>query len=227
MGVSQAHNVLDLNFSEIKHLPFVLSFSTHSLLFFLKKSIARLTHLFISITSLSKFSSTSCDFLAVDFRYTFASLLLRSSSIVYTPTQLLGPESKLRIKITLSNTTMADADAPVTTLVPFNTLPSCVSDCGPLYDANGGCVPPGVAEGSEDTYINCFCQNSAVQGLYNDPPLDICNGNCAADPTGYTSLRDWFTDFCIGVQAGVAGATSTADSSSSASNSNSNGGGDW
>ncbi|KAK8056387.1 hypothetical protein PG993_001614 [Apiospora rasikravindrae] len=51
---------------------------------------------------------------------------------------------------------------PATTVVPFASLPSCATLCGPLYDANGACVPPAAPQADADTGIQSwftqFCQ---------------------------------------------------------------------
>ncbi|EQL00643.1 hypothetical protein OCS_03646 [Ophiocordyceps sinensis CO18] len=50
---------------------------------------------------------------------------------------------------------MAQAQAPITTIPPFNDagkLPDCAKRCGPLYDANGACVPPAAPEAAAGSY---------------------------------------------------------------------------
>ncbi|KAF7549621.1 hypothetical protein G7Z17_g6274 [Cylindrodendrum hubeiense] len=87
-----------------------------------------------------------------------------------------------------------------TTIVPFtNTalLPSCAAACGPLYDANGACVPPAV--------------DAAVASWFRD----ICSVADDSDDTGDNNgdVSSTTTD--------SAGSTSTSKSGSSS------GGGDW
>ncbi|KAJ2899560.1 uncharacterized protein MKZ38_002993 [Zalerion maritima] len=115
---------------------------------------------------------------------------------------------------------------PTTTIVPFASLPSCATNCGPLYDANGACVPPAAAEADETTYEQCFCDYSELQGLLNDPPSDVCNGACSGDSEGYTSIRDWFTSLRNEVATDT-DSTATATSTSSSGGSSSSKGQDW
>ncbi|KAL2263159.1 hypothetical protein VTK26DRAFT_7983 [Humicola hyalothermophila] len=120
-----------------------------------------------------------------------------------------------------------------TTLFPVEALPTCVTNCGPLYDANGACVPPGAEPGTPETYNTCFC---------NDPRLapfktgtgGVCDAACpqAAD---LSSIQAWYTDFCAtatgdgenGAPTGTETGTGTARPGSSGGSQGGGGGGSW
>ncbi|KAH7312451.1 hypothetical protein B0I35DRAFT_56612 [Stachybotrys elegans] len=136
---------------------------------------------------------------------------------------------------------MANVQGPITTIPPFtNTeiLPSCATLCGPLYDANGACVPPGGPPGDDAAYTACFCSHQAVNRL-STVADDVCNGVCPE--AGMTSIANWFRDICSvgnndngngnngGNNNGNQASTSTRGGSSSGSNGsvNNGGGGDW
>jgi hypothetical protein len=88
---------------------------------------------------------------------------------------------------------MAD---PVTTIPPFaNTkeLPACATFCGPLYDANGACVPPVVPVGQASAYTACFCAHSTV-APFSSASAGICDEAC--QPDGLASIQNWFQGIC-------------------------------
>ncbi|KAK8049452.1 hypothetical protein PG994_011182 [Apiospora phragmitis] len=117
---------------------------------------------------------------------------------------------------------------PATTVVPFASLPSCATLCGPLYDANGACVPPAAPQADADTYDKCFCQNAKLQPFYQGSSGVCGTGVCDADPNGLSGIQSWFTQFCQGKQAGSQ--TTSAGGSSSTSGSKASqqgGGGSW
>ncbi|KFA63629.1 hypothetical protein S40285_03181, partial [Stachybotrys chlorohalonatus IBT 40285] len=138
---------------------------------------------------------------------------------------------------------------PTTTIPPFadsNILPSCAAFCGPLYDANGGCVPPAVAPADDSVYTACFCSN-AVVAPFSTGVAGVCDGACTAT-ADLSSIAGWFRDICSvqnnddnnnggdnngGNQNGngqtTATTTTRGSSGSNGSNSgaNSGGGGDW
>lgn len=110
--------------------------------------------------------------------------------------------------------------------MPFTALPSCALSCGPLYDANGACVPPNVATAAATVYDQCFCSFHALQP-FSTGSTGVCDGACTgAASTDLGSIAGWFTSFCD--QAGVAATTTTAAAgSTSGSSSDSGGGGSW
>ncbi|KAM0281038.1 hypothetical protein ACHAQH_003767 [Verticillium albo-atrum] len=130
---------------------------------------------------------------------------------------------------------MADPALPSTTIIPFGSLPACAANCGVLYDANGGCVPPASGNSVDN---NCFCDFAALQPFQQGSVNGVCDAaGCA--PSDLTSIQSWYTSFCtaalgdstptITTGTGTA-ASSTPSSGGSAGNSNSGqsgGGGDW
>ncbi|KAK6062582.1 hypothetical protein SCUP515_13227 [Seiridium cupressi] len=117
---------------------------------------------------------------------------------------------------------------PVTTVVEFSALPSCATLCGPLYDANGACVPPNVATADANTYDSCFCAYSALQP-FSSTSAGVCDSACTGDSTGLSSIQGWFASFCQGKVATATSSTSSASSTSTSGSGSSSdsGGGDW
>lgn len=114
---------------------------------------------------------------------------------------------------------------PSTTVVPFASLPSCATKCGPLYDANGACVPPVVAVSNEETYDTCFCNYNKLQPFLTGTS-NVCD-TAGCDSSGITSIRNWFTSFCNGKAAAATTSTASSSSTGTSNNSSSSGGGDW
>ncbi|KAJ2999117.1 hypothetical protein NUW58_g109 [Xylaria curta] len=116
---------------------------------------------------------------------------------------------------------------PTTTIVPFGSLPSCAAKCGPLYDANGACVPPVNPSTDENTWKSCFCAFGTLQPLKSGPN-DVCSGNCNTEPQGLSSIQSWFTSFCNEAAASTTATSGRASSTAGSGNSGKNqGGGDW
>ncbi|KAI0890101.1 uncharacterized protein GGS22DRAFT_8486 [Annulohypoxylon maeteangense] len=115
---------------------------------------------------------------------------------------------------------------PVTTVVPFASLPSCAVQCGPLYDANGACVPPAAAQADGTTYDSCFCKYDSLQP-FSRGTSGVCDTACTADAGGLSSIQGWFTSFCAKAATATASSSSSTSSSTSSSSSNNSGGGDW
>ncbi|KAI0193252.1 hypothetical protein EV127DRAFT_12744 [Xylaria flabelliformis] len=119
---------------------------------------------------------------------------------------------------------------PSTTIVPFASLPSCAAKCGPLYDANGACVPPVNPSTDENSWDTCFCAYSSLQPLKSGA-TDVCSGSCNADPQGLSSIQSWFTSLCnnkaVGGTTATTSAKSTQTAGSGSSGSSSKTGGNW
>ncbi|KAI0409689.1 hypothetical protein F4802DRAFT_157468 [Xylaria palmicola] len=118
---------------------------------------------------------------------------------------------------------------PSTTIVPFQSLPSCAADCGPLYDANGACVPPVNPSTDESSWDTCFCAFGSLQPLKSGPS-DVCNGACSTDPQGLSAIQSWFTGLCNAAAAPTTASTSATSSSTAGSGNSGNnnqGGGNW
>ncbi|KAI5927568.1 hypothetical protein F4810DRAFT_270591 [Camillea tinctor] len=116
---------------------------------------------------------------------------------------------------------------PITTVVPFASLPTCASSCGPLYDANGACVPPAAPTADASTYDTCFCAYDTLQP-FKSGTSGVCDSACTNDAGGLSSIQSWFTSFCNeAATATSSGSSSTSTSSSGSSGSSDSGGGDW
>ncbi|KAG7113112.1 hypothetical protein HYQ45_016968 [Verticillium longisporum] len=131
---------------------------------------------------------------------------------------------------------MAQAAPPSTTIIPFANLPACALNCGVLYDANGGCVPPASGNSVNN---NCFCDFGPLQPFRQGSVSGPCDAaGCAA--ADLTSIQSWFTSYCTaalgdsqptvttptGTGTGTAASsTPTGGSSAGSSGSSSSGGG--
>ncbi|KAI1872830.1 uncharacterized protein JN550_003704 [Neoarthrinium moseri] len=115
------------------------------------------------------------------------------------------------------------AAALATTLVPFADFPSCATSCGPLWDANGACVPPNVATADGSVYDSCFCAYSKLQP-FSTATAGVCDYLCA---DGLSAVQGWFTSFCQNKAAATTTGGSASSTSASGSKSSSSGGGDW
>ena len=110
------------------------------------------------------------------------------------------------------------AAQPQETIIPFDDLPDCATDCGPLFDANGACVPPVTSEVDKD----CFCNHDALKG-FKTGTKGVCDDIC---PNGdkqktLTAIQNWFAGECDVKK--VNSDDNSNDSSDSSSSSSSNG----
>ncbi|KAI8632421.1 hypothetical protein F5Y19DRAFT_472451 [Xylariaceae sp. FL1651] len=131
----------------------------------------------------------------------------------------------LRIFLTLS----ATLPTPSTTIVPFASLPSCAASCGPLYDANGACVPPVNPSTDQNSWDSCFCAYNKLQP-FKSGTSGVCDAACPADAQGLPSIQSWFTSLCNQVATTTTSSSVRSSSTGSSSNSgtkNQGGGGDW
>ncbi|OAQ95514.1 integral membrane protein [Purpureocillium lilacinum] len=129
---------------------------------------------------------------------------------------------------------------PITTIPPFNDgskLPDCAKACGPLYDANGACVPPAIKTADSAVYTSCFCAQPKV-APFSKGTSGVCDNACDGVNGGLQSIAGWFQGICNVKNAGgngaktTTGATTTtsgqsASTGSSSKNSGGGGGGDW
>ncbi|KAG5938968.1 hypothetical protein E4U53_007920, partial [Claviceps sorghi] len=119
------------------------------------------------------------------------------------------------------------------TIVPFNDinqLPVCAAGCQPLWDANGGCVPPAIPKADPKLYGECFCANGKV-AAFSTAASGVCDNACPGDPKAMSSIAGWFSKFCnVKPMPKTTSSTSspgaTATSSSMNSGNLSGGGGD-
>ncbi|CAK7272344.1 hypothetical protein SEPCBS57363_005083 [Sporothrix epigloea] len=114
------------------------------------------------------------------------------------------------------------AASPVTTLMPFASLPSCATNCGHLYDANGACVPPAVTSGPVAQYASCFCNNALI-APFSTGTAGVCDDACTADAGGLSSIHVWFSSYCAAEQKNLATNTATTIPTASATNKGSSG----
>ncbi|KAG5926640.1 hypothetical protein E4U42_003077 [Claviceps africana] len=120
------------------------------------------------------------------------------------------------------------------TIVPFNDinqLPTCAAACQPLWDANGGCVPPAIPKADPKLYGECFCANGKV-AAFSTAVSGVCDNACPGDPKGVSSIAGWFSKFCNvkpmpKTTSSASSAGATAASGSMNAGNLSGGGGDW
>ena len=127
---------------------------------------------------------------------------------------------------------MPEADSAVlaaqTTLIPFDSFPPCVRDCGKLYDANGACVPPEKPAGDLGSYASCFCADARVSPFATGTDGVCAAGVCSADPNALQSVHGWFTSFCSQNARALPTTTSGSGQQGGSGNSGNQGpGGDW
>ncbi|KYK59054.1 hypothetical protein DCS_00181 [Drechmeria coniospora] len=130
------------------------------------------------------------------------------------------------------------AQLPVTTIPPFSDpsrLPDCAKQCGPLYDANGACVPPAVAPANAGSYVACFCAHDKVSP-FSQGTAGVCDEACNGVNGGLQSVAAWFQGMCATPKTTTARASnpktttisgSKPTSAASASANSNSGGGDW
>lgn len=82
---------------------------------------------------------------------------------------------------------------PQETIIPFADLPDCAANCGPLFDANGACVPPITTEVDE----SCFCNHDAVAG-FKTSAEGVCDEACTGDDgkDALVQIQNWFAETC-------------------------------
>ncbi|KIN05451.1 hypothetical protein OIDMADRAFT_143021 [Oidiodendron maius Zn] len=99
--------------------------------------------------------------------------------------------------------------SPDGALVPFSTLPPCASLCGPLFDAQGACSPPVLAEPSQ----SCFCSAADLSGFLKGTAgvADTCGPEICQDTASLQEILNWYEGFC---DKGVSQPTGTSTISS-------------
>ncbi|POS84185.1 hypothetical protein EPUL_004684 [Erysiphe pulchra] len=104
------------------------------------------------------------------------------------------------------------------TIVPFSsTLPACASNCGPLFDVQGKCVPP-VTKTVDN---KCFCLDTRLMPFKsgNTGVSIVCGATSCTSETDLETIRKWYTTFCV--NAGVSSEKGD-DASTSGGNSSTN-----
>ncbi|RKF60583.1 putative integral membrane protein [Erysiphe neolycopersici] len=82
------------------------------------------------------------------------------------------------------------------TIVPFSsTLPACASNCGPLFDVQGKCVPPV----TKTVDIKCFCSDTRLKPLKSgiSGVSTVCGATSCTSETDLETIRKWYTTFCV------------------------------
>lgn len=74
-----------------------------------------------------------------------------------------------------------------------NALPSCATQCQPLYAAQYACIPPQAPIADPLTYQACFCRSPILQPLYSRD-VGICDGICP--PEQLAQIRNWYLGRC-------------------------------
>lgn len=108
-------------------------------------------------------------------------------------------------------------------IVPFkSSLPSCASQCGPLYDVEGGCKDK-----------TCFCADPRLQAFRqvgNAGASSICGAASCTAATDLEALKTWYNSFCGSTApeptATTTGSGAVSTKGSAAASGNSGGGSD-
>lgn len=103
-------------------------------------------------------------------------------------------------------------------IVPFSSnLPSCASQCGPLSDVQGACVPPITA----DVSSSCFCANDKLKPFLTGSSgvAQVCGAASCTSDTDLQSIETWYQQYC-NIQST---STTTSSSGSAATSSSSSG----
>ncbi|KAK0632772.1 hypothetical protein B0T14DRAFT_491066 [Immersiella caudata] len=105
-----------------------------------------------------------------------------------------------------------------TTVFDAASLPSCLPQCGVLYDVNGGCAAPGIP-----SVGSCFCNDPRL-APFSTGITGVCAPGGCTDANDLSSIQRWYTSFC-GNQANVATTTGAGAGQTAVSSSNGGGGG--
>jgi len=122
-------------------------------------------------------------------------------------------------------TAQAQADGLI---VPFTSgLPACASTCGKLFDVQGACTPPALAQTSD----SCFCSDSRLTPFTSDGTAgvtSVCTGSTCSSAQDLQAIKSWYESFCKAATTttattSAATSTSTKSGSSGSGSSSSNG----
>lgn len=97
-------------------------------------------------------------------------------------------------------------------IVPFDKLPACAQNCGPLFDVAYSCIPP--TKPAADS--SCFCKDARTTSVGLAGSANTCATACtvAAD---LTAVQTWYKSFCA--SGGTTPTTTTTGSGSTATGS--------
>jgi hypothetical protein len=104
----------------------------------------------------------------------------------------------------LGQSATTSAAAVPTDIVPFSTLPTCATLCGPLFDAQGACTPPVLSTINDQ----CFCAYATLQPFYTST-IGVCNNACPNDSSGLLKIQQWFSSFCASTKASTTAVTAS------------------
>ncbi|KAK0657069.1 hypothetical protein B0T16DRAFT_51210 [Cercophora newfieldiana] len=107
-----------------------------------------------------------------------------------------------------------------TTVFDAASLPTCLPQCGVLYDVNGACAAPGIPDVG-----SCFCNDPRLAPFKTGITGVCAQGGCT-NTNDLSSIQGWFTNFC-GNQAGVVTTTGGAPGQTAGSSGGGGGGGTW
>lgn len=92
-----------------------------------------------------------------------------------------------------------------------STFPGCALSCTTLLQARDVCMPPNVAQSSQLTYDQCFC-NSPFLTPFASTADQVCVTECTIQ-TDRQLLQAWYRNFCAQVRQGIDPTTLTHTSS--------------
>ncbi|GAB1310745.1 Integral membrane protein [Madurella fahalii] len=114
-----------------------------------------------------------------------------------------------------------------TTLFPVQALPSCLPECGPMFDVNGACVPPGAEPADAGTYSSCFCNDPRL-APFSTGTAGVCDNACATNPADLGLIQGWYRSFCENaVDNGNTQPTTSSRPGNAVGSNNGGGGGTW
>jgi len=110
-------------------------------------------------------------------------------------------------------------------IVPFSSvLPACASKCGPLFDVQGACTPPNIAEIND----SCFCTDTRLTPFDDSGTAgvsSVCGPASCTDATSLQDIKTWYDGFCAAnkdvTSATTSGTAATATGTSSSGSSSS------
>ncbi|CAD6441506.1 3c287563-859c-41ed-ba38-5871486faee1 [Sclerotinia trifoliorum] len=102
-------------------------------------------------------------------------------------------------------------------IVPFQSdLPSCASQCGPLSDVQGACVPPKIA----DVSSSCFCADARLKPFLTGTTgvSSVCGAASCTSTTDLQAIETWYEQYCNTPSASTTSSGGSSATSSSSSN---------
>ncbi|APA06528.1 hypothetical protein SS1G_12771 [Sclerotinia sclerotiorum 1980 UF-70] len=106
-------------------------------------------------------------------------------------------------------------------IVPFSSdLPSCASQCGPLSDVQGACVPPQTA----DVSSSCFCADARLKPFLTGTTgvSSVCGAASCTSTADLQAIETWYEQYCNTPSASTTASSGGSSATSSSSSNNSN-----